>query len=226
MIILSISHVSQAERTFPNKLTPFTTDGCSVIPDVGQTDCCVDHDYAYWLGGEEDLKDKADEELRSCVAENSNAALGEIFYRGVRVGGGPDTKNTYRWGYGWVHQRSFRPISFEEELMISILDPVNYKDIPVSDPVQTLIPIPSENNNYCIDNILDFIENFYQSETIPNDEIHLREDSRSFRTKVEVSIDNREESFLFKFKTRAWKGCQKPRYHEVLPNLYYDVTIK
>ena len=29
---------------------PFTTDGCSMWPDDGWAQCCVEHDFAYWCG--------------------------------------------------------------------------------------------------------------------------------------------------------------------------------
>ncbi len=51
----------------PNTLRPFTTDGCSLYPDRSASTgkdwcaCCVAHDRAYWRGGTEAERLKADE---------------------------------------------------------------------------------------------------------------------------------------------------------------------
>ena len=87
----------------------FTTDGCSLFPDADwNLECCVEHDIAYWCGGEADERRDADATFGRCVAGNSNAFLGWLMKTGVRVGGHPIFLTPYRWGYGHPY-RPFYP---------------------------------------------------------------------------------------------------------------------
>lgn len=102
-------------------IAPFTTDGCSRFPDrsllTGQDwcSCCVAHDLAYWRGGTAAERLRADEELRSCVAQKTgNTALAQLMFVGVRAGGGPELATSYRWGYGWPHIRGYTALSASE----------------------------------------------------------------------------------------------------------------
>ena len=85
---------------------PFHSDGCSVVPDYDQTECCVRHDWLYWKGG--GFKDRlvADEEFFECVKETQSGWLAPFRWLGVRIGGVhvlPFRK--WRWGYGWKWPR-------------------------------------------------------------------------------------------------------------------------
>jgi hypothetical protein len=140
----------QAVRDDPNNgLAPFTTDGCSggmsaaweiVAQQFPQFEevhaehppwesCCIKHDQAYHLGGEDSDPEAsfaarlaADDSLAACVeehAEGRTEALAEEYgmtpaqvaaayhliaramYASVRLGGGPCTALPWRWGYGW-----------------------------------------------------------------------------------------------------------------------------
>ncbi len=80
----------------------FHSDGCSVVSDYDQTECCVRHDWLYWKGG--GLRDRlvADEEFFECVKETQSGWLAHFRWLGVRIGGVyflPFRK--WRWGYGW-----------------------------------------------------------------------------------------------------------------------------
>jgi len=79
----------------------FTTDGCSMWPNDGWVDCCIEHDIAYWCGGTSDDRQHADAALRDCVATRHHATLGRMMYWGVRVGGVPWQPFPWRWAYGW-----------------------------------------------------------------------------------------------------------------------------
>jgi len=46
---------------------PFTTDGCSLVPNGPMTECCIEHDMAYWCGGPSVLRSASDEALSSCI---------------------------------------------------------------------------------------------------------------------------------------------------------------
>ncbi|MBM4442691.1 MAG: hypothetical protein FJ027_19910 [Candidatus Rokubacteria bacterium] len=85
----------------------FWTDGCSMFPDGGWQQCCVDHDKVYWCGGTADTREKADAALRACVVKTSSPLLGALMYRGVRLGGVPWLPVPWRWGYGWRYPRPY-----------------------------------------------------------------------------------------------------------------------
>ena len=110
-------------------LAPFTTDGCSLFPDrslAGRTDwcdCCLAHDLAYWRGGTEDERLSADRNLRTCVEQKTkNHALAETMYLGVRVGGGPEIKSPFRWGYGWPYGRGYQALNESESTAVKKLE--------------------------------------------------------------------------------------------------------
>ena len=107
------------------QISDFESDGCTLFPDsslIDKTDwcdCCFDHDIAYWQGGTEDERLKADEALRECVREKTgNENLAKVIYNGVRFGGSPYFYNWYRWGYGWGYERKYKELSAEEKKQV------------------------------------------------------------------------------------------------------------
>ncbi len=106
-------------------IAPFDSDGCSLFPDgtwddrTLWCDCCFEHDIAYWRGGTEGERKRADEALRDCVVEKTgNPQLAELMYHGVRLGGGSIFPSWYRWGYGWPYGRGNRPLTPNEERLV------------------------------------------------------------------------------------------------------------
>lgn len=143
------SRLQALREDAPAALVPFTTDGCSggmsaawgsmarAFPWFARVfeheapwhDCCVEHDRAYHLGGENANAEagffarlKADEELRMCVQSVADAQAETLalqyestsedvvtaiyfvanrMYEAVRVGGLPCSGLPWRWGYGW-----------------------------------------------------------------------------------------------------------------------------
>ncbi len=79
---------------------PFITDGCSMWPDRKWSQCCVAHDVQYWCGGSAGDRKLADQELRSCLQQESPSWLATLGYWGVRFGGHPIFPVHYRWGFG------------------------------------------------------------------------------------------------------------------------------
>lgn len=106
-------------------LKDFTSDGCSLFPNgtIGERakwcECCLQHDIAYWRGGTDDERRKADEALRACVLERTgDKALAETMYLGVRAGGHPVFPTWYRWGYGWTYGRGYTPLTGQERQQV------------------------------------------------------------------------------------------------------------
>ncbi|WP_422053473.1 hypothetical protein [Shimia sp.] len=143
------SRLQALREAEPTSMAPFTTDGCSggmsaawgamarTFPWFARVfaheapwhGCCVTHDRAYHLGGENpkaqagfQARLKADEELRLCVKgvadgqadalaqqyeatpEDVTAAINFVadrMYEAVRLGGLPCSGLPWRWGYGW-----------------------------------------------------------------------------------------------------------------------------
>ena len=127
-IALSTPCVAQDE------MQPFTTDGCSHFPDRSQVDksdwcgCCIQHDFAYWRGGNAEARLQADRELSACVLRASgNKALADLMFAGVRTGGGPYLYTSYRWGYGWAFGKAYADLTPEETAQADKLEQ-EYRD--------------------------------------------------------------------------------------------------
>jgi len=84
---------------------PFTTDGCTWSPAGSWTECCVEHDMAYWCGGSARMREAADQALRSCVTDHGYPLLAIVMYAGVRIGGVGWIPTPWRWGYGYPWPR-------------------------------------------------------------------------------------------------------------------------
>lgn len=108
----------------PNILMPFESDACSVIaegPDKDPTkwqDCCVEHDFKYWIGGTEKDRLAADKEFLGCLKSKTSPVWARLVYMGVRVGGTPHASTTYRWGFGWTQLRGYQPFTESELIQI------------------------------------------------------------------------------------------------------------
>lgn len=100
-------------------LKPFSTDYCSEWPDGKLTspkqwaECCFSHDISYWVGGTQDERISADQELKKCVGETSDSLNGLLMYVGVRMGGKPSNAS-YAWGYGWTQDRDYFELNSDE----------------------------------------------------------------------------------------------------------------
>ncbi len=156
-------------------LRSFTSDGCSLFPDGTIKDrqkwceCCFQHDIAYWQGGTEEERKKADDELRNCVLERTkDKTLAETMYLGVRAGGHPVFPNWYRWAYGWPYGRGYKPLTdAEKEQVLERLDeysrkhPAGYcaEKHPASAPTAT---VPQRPTNWATAVKAEHLKNFYR----------------------------------------------------------------
>jgi hypothetical protein len=119
LVLLSTATVNSAGSA--SVLHDFKSDGCSLFPDGDLEhrdlwcDCCFAHDFAYWQGGTQKERKKADETLRDCVIDRThNKALAVLMYDGVRTGGHPAFPTWYRWAYGWNYGRGYKALTDEE----------------------------------------------------------------------------------------------------------------
>lgn len=105
LIVCTLVQSTAAQSRSTMSVTPegFKTDGCSMFPDGCYRDCCVEHDLAYFLGGDSEDRRKADRRLRDCVSSKEgfhHRFLGPLMWLGVRVGGTPLLPTPFRWSYG------------------------------------------------------------------------------------------------------------------------------
>lgn len=203
-----------------NTLVPFTTDGCSVVPDFKFTDCCVVHDLEYWKGGTWEQRLIADQNLRACIKEKSNAFVASMFYWGVRLGGSPHMLTSYRWGYGWEYLRSYDELSLSEMEQVERLNPQDIFSFPIVLPKKNYSKIPMRHGSYCLDEIYEYINRNYSEEQLEITNIRLSEDA--YFKSVRVTL-NTKDVLLFTYKLKTWKGCHEPRYLEP-SRLYLKVS--
>ncbi len=129
LLCVTILLVSLTACGTDGKLSPFTSDGCSLFPD-GSTitrddwcSCCFDHDLAYWRGGTAVERETADRNLQQCVQRKTgDEVLAKLMYEGVRIGGSPYFYNWYRWGYGWSFERKYQALTMREKALAEELE--------------------------------------------------------------------------------------------------------
>lgn len=103
----------------------FVSDRCSYYAEgtIAQNNlwchCCVEHDLYYWMGGSETQRRDADAVFSRCIAETGASANAAIMWFGVRIAGGPNTKASYRWGFGWPYHSPYRVLNEEEQGMLA-----------------------------------------------------------------------------------------------------------
>lgn len=69
-------------------LGDFTSDGCSMAPDLVFFECCERHDVDYITNVK---RPEADKRLRECIKSTGHPILSWVYWAGVRLGGW--------WGY-------------------------------------------------------------------------------------------------------------------------------
>lgn len=95
---------------------PTTSDGCTFIGAVFKfftkekhlpfKSCCVEHDRAYWYGGDVKLREQADRDMRDCVKAHGYPVIAWIMWLFVHMFSGPRLlwvfKNPLPWA--WVEK--------------------------------------------------------------------------------------------------------------------------
>lgn len=110
--LISISVAFSQVRT-PSKLEPFRTDGCSTYLGVkaeSWTECCISHDFSYWVGGSTQDKQRADAQLINCLRTKGKPGqiAAQVFERASA------RFSQSRWGSRWNPPRPDLPLSEDE----------------------------------------------------------------------------------------------------------------
>ena len=112
--------IAEPLRVLP-RWEPAWSDGCSVPSVLRPVDpveteavraSCVAHDEAYYYGGSEDDRLRADERLHTAlIAAGMAPWRARLYYVGVRLGGGPEWRvKGVSWSFGAEYfQYSARP---------------------------------------------------------------------------------------------------------------------
>ena len=201
--------------SFQNTLRPFTSDGCSSFPDsIGPVDwqhCCIDHDIAYWMGGTYYEKLEADEALNQCVREAAGSALGLLMESGVWVGGLSELPTSFRWGYGWIMNRGYQPLSELELETVQSMHPGSVSDIEVqSTPI---IPLRSTiTGNYCLDLVMYDILEREQREVVEYKLLRetVRSDFAGEMVTFEIETSTCENTYSAQVLTLKLNQCRRP----------------
>lgn len=90
------------------QLTPFKSDGCSVVGPIlnffgyyndNVRECCVGHDRQYHRGGPLLFRRDADFHFRLCLKREGYPKLAWVMWAGVRLFGRLPSRK-FKWGYG------------------------------------------------------------------------------------------------------------------------------
>ena len=123
-VIMMLCFLFPVACGYSETLEPFTSDGCSSFPDgtvehkTLWLNCCVEHDKAYWKGGTEQQRVRADLNLEECVASVGKPNIAKLMLSGVRVGGSPYWPTGYRWGYGWKFPKKYGELTKNEKTQV------------------------------------------------------------------------------------------------------------
>ena len=95
--------------TSTEKQKAFATDNCTMFAEGLWSECCAEHDRAYWQGGKSEKRSISDEKFKECVyAKTKNTPFSIGAYVIVRIGGVPYLATPWRWGYGWTFGKGYR----------------------------------------------------------------------------------------------------------------------
>lgn len=121
MRIFSIVLILISLNAFSNELASFVSDDCTFFPEgtrdepLKWKECCTDHDFRYWFGGDKLDQNIADLELKRCVKEKAGGFWANLMYAGVKTGHLSPVKSKYRWGWGWSTKRGFVTLNQNEK---------------------------------------------------------------------------------------------------------------
>lgn len=214
------SYESIEPSTLLNRLRPFTSDGCPHLAEAisyPQEDqwrlCCVEHDKAYWKGGSQDQRQKADLDLQSCITERGSPEAARLVYYAVRSS--QKWTPTLPWGYGWVLPRNTAIHSNEELLEIKKMEPlvpVDLRRVPTSVRNEKPSKTESLTGNRCIDASLTVLQRDLNKTVTPL-QVHYETKSLVIGHEHTVKILSRECSlpYLFRYHLKSKNDCEAKR---------------
>lgn len=218
LLFVLLFFINQA-NALENKLLPFTTDGCSKVPDANLSTCCQKHDLDYWKGGTESERMISDENLEACVKEKVNPFLGSMFYWGVRLGGSPELSTSFRWGYGWIYKRNYSPLSKAELKQVKKLAPKDPTKVRMTEAKVRIKQRPTLFGNYCLDQIHESLKAEFK-----NQKAEIETNRDQYQTVVRIKL--KEKNILFTYRNSKWKECQSPHFEMVLPRFYKAIYFE
>lgn len=157
-----------AEPAAKRVLGPFVSDGCTVpnlvIPDTF-INCCVQHDYAYWVGGNRTQKEKADKDLIQCIKDrNASDVTAELW--GKTLANFADD----RWGASWRPKRypPFSELSAEEKAEVArktkLIEENNCASFDLRDPQRTASNIKGSKYSHIKTRFIPIVKNYNSEE--------------------------------------------------------------
>lgn len=213
----SRNRLPSSEHTPDNRLTPFTTDGCSKFPDGTPwadpqkwQHCCIYHDLAYWSGGSIEQRLEADQNLRSCVAKTGERVIADAMFIGVRAGGEATLPTSWRWGYGWAIPRGYLELSEGEKKQVAQMAPAD----PLQIPIAAAPVIPKRETltgDYCLDEaIMKMRSRFGSHFTILDYQWSEAFAPEGISRKYEITTNICSENAVFEFLQLKKDACTTP----------------
>lgn len=210
------SYESVEPSSLLNRLKPFSSDGCPLVaenisyPHEDQWRlCCIEHDKAYWKGGSQEQRQKADSDLQACITERGSPEAARLVYYSIRS---PQKGNsTLPWGYGWMIPRNTAIHSNEELLEIKKMEPMIPSDLNrVTNRTRSERPSKEDSltGNRCIDASLVVLQRDLNKTVTPL-QVHYETKSLVIGHEHTVKILSRECAlpYLFRYHLKSKNDC-------------------
>jgi hypothetical protein len=162
MIFLLFAWIDLRAQT-ASHLEPYRTDSCSApagLSAASWTECCVSHDFAYWVGGSSKEKQRADSQLINCL--RSKGVGGELAAKIFELA--PKRLSQSHWGNRWHPPRPDRPLSEAEldqvkkyQTLFSLPNPIvenaagKVCDRKIREKIARLTHLPARQRLNCFD---------------------------------------------------------------------------
>lgn len=128
-LVLNACSFAPPQEVQAPEIKNFKTDKCTLFPDHSQdevskwADCCVAHDFTYWMGGTSSRRDQSDDELKQCVHQRGAEQAGQLMHFGVQLAGAPgfliSNSTPWVWGFGWNREPRYQNLSPHKRLLIA-----------------------------------------------------------------------------------------------------------
>jgi hypothetical protein len=211
--------VQMDPKSVTNKLQAFTAHGCPQFPysiDYPNQEkwnlCCVQHDIAYWKGGTSDERLDADKQLRQCVIEQGEPNAAALVYLGVRNQDSEAFPTEAHWGYGWVLNHGYTPLTADEKMQVEKLEPSDLRKIHIPPPAKSTVQLKdSLTKNFCVDGVVTFIQHQLRRTLTPMNIAYNQESSgMGYLQTITITDQYYAKPYEFKFYMNKEKACMTP----------------